>query len=213
MTTPFEFFRTPITLLRNVNGSYVNGLWEDGPSALLSAVLVTGNVVNITLNGITLAPIPFTTDSLTTLGLIQAALAAQPNINYVSLSGVNSLDIMVVPVIPFQATIDSFTITGGASQATVTLTQSPNPIPITASIQPLTGEELEMLPEARREKEIYKMFTSFQVQTLTDENPDQVQFFSKTFEIYEVKPWQNNANFTIINHYCYYVMRLQPLAP
>lgn len=82
---------------------------------------------------------------------------------------------------------------------------------ITASIQPLKGEELLMLPEDRRESESYKMYTSTRVQTLTDKNPNQVIFFSKTFEVIQVFPWQNTAIFYPVQHYKYICMRLNPL--
>ena len=65
MTTPFEIFRTPIQLRTNVNGSYVNGLWQDGTIVQLGSDLVSGNVVNITLNGVALSPITYTTSNPT----------------------------------------------------------------------------------------------------------------------------------------------------
>ena len=71
---------------------------------------------------------------------------------------------------------------------------------------------MELLPEARREREVYKMFTSYPIQTVGTENPDQVMFFGKVFEVYEVKPWQNTLVLTPVQNYCYYVQRLQPLA-
>ena len=213
MSTPFEIFRSQITLLRPINGFYVNGLWQDGSSGTLSTDLITGNTINLTLSDSTTYTIPFTTSSANTLALLQAALLVDPNVLSVSLTGTNGRVITIVPVQPTYLYITSFTVTGGMSQPTVTILNSPTIIPITASIQPLSGEEMVMLPEARREKEIYKMFTSFQVHTLTDENPDQVQFFGKTFEVYEVKPWQNTVVLTPVQNYCYYVMRIQPLAP
>ena len=210
MTTPFEIFRTPITLRSSVNGSYVNGLWQDGSSVLLGGNLVTGNIISMSLNGVPLANVDFLTDTPTTMAILQAEILLQPNIFDCTFTG---LTLMIVPVIPFLAVIDYFDITGGASQPSVTVTQSPILSTITASIQPLSGEEMLELPEARREKEVYKMFTSTQVNTVTSENPDQVQFFGKVFEIYEVKPWQNTSVLWPVQNYCYYVMRLQPLAP
>ena len=210
MSTPFEIFRTPIQLRSNVNGSYVNGLWQDGPSIILGGDLITGNVINMTLNSVVLSPVTFTTNTATTLALLQAEIIAQPNIVDCTISG---LTIMVVPLIPNLAVVNSFVISGGASQPSVSIASSPVISTITASIQPLTGEEMLMLPEARREREIYKMFTSYPVQTVGTENPDQVMFFNKVFEIYEVKPWQNTIVLTPVQNYCYYVQRLQPLAP
>jgi|GEM_PF-1730130 len=119
MSTPFEFFRTPITLRRPNPGTLVNGRWVEG------------------------------------------------------------------------AYVDS---------------------EITASIQPLTGEDMQELPEARRESEGYNMYTSTQVRTVqeagSNQNADRVLFFGKEFEVHQVRPWQNNTNFTIVNHYRYFILRI-----
>jgi hypothetical protein len=72
---------------------------------------------------------------------------------------------------------------------------------ITASVQPIVGEELQSLPEARRAKKNYRLFTSVRLNTVTSQNPDRVIIGSETYEVYEVYPWQNNSNFTIVNHY------------
>lgn len=119
MTSPFEVFRTDITLRRPSPGSYVNGIWVPGS----------------------------TTDST-----------------------------------------------------------------ITASIQPLKGEEMESLPEGRRDSEAYKMYTSTLIKTVqeagSDQNADRVVFFGKEFEVHQVNEWQNNSNFAIVNHYKYLVLRI-----
>lgn len=86
-------------------------------------------------------------------------------------------------------------------------------IPITASIQPTTGEEMQMVPEARRNAKTYKLFTSFPVRTVETLNPDQIEIFGERYELMQVSPWQNNANFTIVNHYKFIAMILDPLQP
>ena len=83
---------------------------------------------------------------------------------------------------------------------------------ITASIQPLIGEELELIPEDRRERESFKMYTSTVIQTLTDANPNQVLFNGKVYEVIQVFPWQNTSVFFPVQHYKYICMRLQPLS-
>lgn len=85
-------------------------------------------------------------------------------------------------------------------------------IDATASIQPLSGQEILLIPEARREKEVYKMYTSTPINDLTTQNPDQVQFFGKTYEVLQIWTWQNNALFATANHYKYMCMRLDPLS-
>ena len=119
MSSPFEIFRSPITLRRPSAGSYVNGIWVEGSY----------------------------TDST-----------------------------------------------------------------ITASIQPLTGEDMQELPEGRRLSEAFKMYTSTPVMTVqeagSNQNADRVVFNSKEYEVHEVNPWQNNSNFTIVNHYKYLILRV-----
>lgn len=216
MSTPFEFFRTPIQILRFTQGFYLNGIWQDGSQIELGSVLVTGNVINITLNGVALSPITFATSSLNTLNLIQAALLAQPNVLSVDLTGTNNLTISVIPLQPNQSVISVFTVTGGASQPSVTISNSPTIIPATASVQPLQGIEVELVPEARRDHETYAMFTSTEIYGLTTQNPDQVTvlkgpFTGLVFEVLRIDDWQNNTNFNIVNHYKYIAMRLAPL--
>lgn len=83
---------------------------------------------------------------------------------------------------------------------------------ITASIQPAKGEEMRSLPEARKESENYVMYTSFRVRTVqekgSNQNADLILFDGKEFEVHLVDPWQNNANFTIVNHYKYLISRI-----
>jgi len=80
---------------------------------------------------------------------------------------------------------------------------------ITSSIQPLKGEEMQELPEGRRDSEGYKLYTSTLINTITSVNPDLILFFGKTFEAIQVFPWQNNINFGFVNHYKYLVLRLE----
>lgn len=215
MLTPFEFFRTPIQIRRFTNGFYLNGIWQEGSQVVLSAVLITGNVVNMTLNGIAITPIPFTTNVATTMALIQAALLSQPGINEVDISE-DDLTITVVPLQPNVSVMNSFTVTGGVSQPVVTIENSPLIIAATASMQPLKGQEVALVPEGRRDSEQYKMYTSTQILGITTQNPDQITvlkapFTGLVFEVVEIYPWQNNMNFNITNHFKYIMLRLHPL--
>ena len=211
--TPFEVFRTPIQILRFTGGFYFNGFWQDGSQIVLGGALVTGNIVNITLNGVALTPIPFTTSSANTLLLIQVALLAQPNVSAVDIQG---LTISVIPVQPFRSAVSVFTVTGGASQPTVTIANSPTVINATASVQPTEGDEVMLIPEARRDSEHYSFYTSTQILGVTTQNPDQVTvlkapFAGIIFEVVQIWDWQNNNTFLNVNHYKYVAMRLNPL--
>lgn len=212
--TPFEFFRTPILIRRFTDGFYLNGIWQEGSQVVLSSVLVTGNVVNITLNGVALAPITFTTSVAITMGLIKAALEAQPNIQQVDISS-DYLTITIVPLQPNLSTVSVFTVTGGASQPTVTISNSPLIIPSTASVQPL-GKDVKLVPEGRRDAAEFKFYTSTEIYGVTTQNPDQVTvlkapFTGIVYEVIQINDWQNNANFNITNHYKFVALRLHPL--
>ena len=75
-----------------------------------------------------------------------------------------------------------------------------SPISFKASVQPLRGNELLTLPEGQREKETYRLYTSFQLFTANESDkkkPDRVTIFDKEFDIIKVDVWQNK----VIPHY------------
>lgn len=212
--TPFEFFRTPIFIRRFTDGFYLNGIWQEGSQVVLSTVLITGNVVNITLNGVALAAIPFTTSLDITMGLIKAALESQPNIQQVDISSDN-LTITIVPLQPNLSNVTVFTVTGGMTQPSVTISNSPLIIPATASVQPL-GKDVKLVPEGRRDSAEFKFYTSTEIYGVTTQNPDQVTvlkapFTGIVYEVINISDWQNNSNFNITNHYKFVALRLHPL--
>jgi len=74
------------------------------------------------------------------------------------------------------------------------------PMTIQASVQPLTGNEQETLPEGFRESGSFKLFTDFKLRALnqkTKEPGDRVTLDDKEYLVIIVAPWQNN----VINHY------------
>ena len=68
---------------------------------------------------------------------------------------------------------------------------------IQASVQPMSGKDMEMLPEGRRGSQAVKIYTSTQLRTVDDANPAEVQAFGSAFELVTVEPWQSN----VISHY------------
>jgi len=119
---------------------------------------------------------------------------------------------MSTPFEFFRTTITLRRLSVGSYVNGVWVEGSPTDSTITASIQPITGEEMQELPEARRESETYNMYTSTTILTVqqagSNQNPDRVLFFGKEFEVFDVRPWQNNTNFTIVNHYRYFCSRI-----
>lgn len=71
-------------------------------------------------------------------------------------------------------------------------------ITISASVQPVAGIDLELLPEGRRTSMSVKIYTDVALQTATSTtNPDVLHAFGHEFEITSVMPWQSN----VISHY------------
>ncbi len=86
-------------------------------------------------------------------------------------------------------------------------------IPITASVQPTSGEEMLSLPEARRNRKTYSLFTSTKIELIhTGANPDQIIIYGERYEIVQVQIWQNNPPvFGIVNHYKFYAQALEAI--
>lgn len=79
---------------------------------------------------------------------------------------------------------------------------------IKASVQPATTEDLQSLPENRRTLGAYRLYSSFEFQTLVEgqKNPDVVTIKGQEYEIAQVDPWENG----VINHYKAIAVRIQP---
>lgn len=86
-------------------------------------------------------------------------------------------------------------------------------IPITASVQPTTGEEMLSIPEGRRNRKTYSLFTSTKIELIhSGANPDQIDIFGERFEIFRVEIWQNHPPiFGVVNHYKFYASALEAI--
>ena len=65
-----------------------------------------------------------------------------------------------------------------------------------STVQPATGRDLEILPEARRSSDSYVLITDFELRTVTVDrktNPDIVRLFDEQYEVAHVKRWTNNV--------------------
>lgn len=77
---------------------------------------------------------------------------------------------------------------------------------IQASLQPVTGSDMKLLPENRREEEISKMYTDTQLIGIikgSGVNPDLVVIDGDDHEVIRVLPWRNS----VINHYKVFVAK------
>ncbi len=148
------------------------------------------------------------------MALIKSAIEAQPGIQQCDISA-NLLMITIVPLQPALSVVTTFTVTGGASQPTLTTANSPTIIPATASVQPL-GKDVALVPEGRRDKAEFKFYTSTEIYGVTTQNPDEITvlkapFTGIVYEVININDWQNNSNFDIINHYKFVALRVHPL--
>jgi hypothetical protein len=121
----FENLDIGLGLAKVIGEDYVVRLPQSNLSTIvLNADLVTGNVINVTLNGVALAPITFATSHLATMLAIAAAIQAQPDIFTAVVSDPNNRTITVTADQGKLAITNSFVVTLGASQATATITNS-----------------------------------------------------------------------------------------
>jgi hypothetical protein len=70
---------------------------------------------------------------------------------------------------------------------------------ITASVQPVTGNALQALPENRRTGGVFALFSdhAFNSGGVPGTQPDQVEISGTRYECFQSEPWGND----VINHY------------
>lgn len=93
---------------------------NDAATSVFSADLVTGNVINATINGVAITPVNYVTSHLVTMQAIANAIEDIPSIQSATVGGVNNRTISIISKVGTATTISSFVVTGGASQPTVT---------------------------------------------------------------------------------------------
>lgn len=120
---------------------------------------------------------------------------------------------MTSPFEIFRIPVNLYRYAAGAYVNGLWVQAAPTLIPITASIQPTTGEEMLSIPEGRRNKKTYSLFTSTDVNVIAGgANPDQVDIFGERYEVVRVEPWQNNPPvFGIVNHFKFYAQKLEAI--
>lgn len=90
-----------------------------------SADLVTGNVVQLSVNGVPMTPIPFDTDQQNTMTDVQQQLIIQnPGVVQSAVLSATPFRVITVNAVAGQALTITGTVTGGASQATISQVQS-----------------------------------------------------------------------------------------
>lgn len=97
---------------------------NDTASSAFSADLITGNVVNFTVNGVAITPVNYATSHLATMQAVAAAIAAIPSVSSATVGGANNRTITIISEPGTATNVTVATVTGGASQATITTTAS-----------------------------------------------------------------------------------------
>jgi len=95
----------------------------------------------------------------------------------------------------------------GAYASGVWTVSSESDFSILASVQPADAEELAALPEGRRKKGAYVLYSDSLLEGVeeNENNPDQVTLFGQQYEVLKVARWQNG----IVSHYKYTVVRVE----
>lgn len=76
---------------------------------------------------------------------------------------------------------------------------------IQASVQPAGDNDIKTLPEGRRERKAYRLYTDSSLISLQEsQNPDRVTLYGEDYEVITKDPWQNN----VIPHYKYIVVKI-----
>lgn len=79
------------------------------------------------------------------------------------------------------------------------------PYTITGSWQPASQTDVLTLPEGRRERATYRIYTDARLNSLKqDQNPDRVTMDGKDYEVYAREDWTNG----ILPHYEYIVTEI-----
>lgn len=88
----------------------------------VGAIFVTGNVIVVTVNGVQLSPINFTTNSNNTLALIASAIQAFDSGTACTCVATNPDILTITPLAGKNVVVNSISVTGGATQATYAVT-------------------------------------------------------------------------------------------
>ena len=87
-----------------------------------AADLVTGNVVNMKVDGVAISPITFTSTNDNTLSLLDTELTGQASISSVTVTGTPTNELLIVAVSNLaNPVITDVVVSGGASQTTATI--------------------------------------------------------------------------------------------
>ncbi len=185
-------FAETVTVTRQVSGLLL----------VFSAPFVAGNQISLLVNNTAIAPVDFTTDSPTTLEALASAIAAVPGVQ----SAISDGNLTITVQQARSVAITNVLVAGGASQPTASLTGGwingaaiPNPpqaLVVSATVQPLSGHDLLILPEGERTTERIWLYTDTELQTASGAQgttPDVVTWRGIQYQVQRVDRWQETA--------------------
>lgn len=115
---------------------------EEDIEIVFSDDLVTGNDIVITVNGTPLSTVSFSVDHLTTMQLLEVELETVEGISTVTVGGTGNRTLTVEITQGYEITINSVQITGGSSQANVTISGGRFPKSFEAVVQGGSDEDI-----------------------------------------------------------------------
>ncbi len=123
--TALENIQAALGVVKPLNVDYMVALpRNDMASSVFSADLITGNTVNMTVNGVAITPVLYATSHLATMQAIANEIAAIPSISSATVGGANNRTITIISNVGTASVVTVGTVTGGVSQATITTTAS-----------------------------------------------------------------------------------------
>jgi hypothetical protein len=125
-------------------------------------------------------------------GLQETVKLAEESNNAPLLKGENLLS-SYFPSIIDTASTGTYTVSRKAAPTYVKGRLQPTAVSttftITASVQPLTGQDMSLLPEGSRADNTKILFTTTRINTVGSAEPDVVSIESEDYEVFSVETW------------------------
>ena len=125
--TALENIPAALGVVKPLNVDYQVALPRNNmASSVFSADLILDNVVNMTVNGVAIAPVAFNTfgNSADTMEQVRLEISQIPSISSATLGGVGNRTITIISQIGTSTAVTVGTVTGGLTAATITTTAS-----------------------------------------------------------------------------------------
>jgi hypothetical protein len=185
---------------RHTAGTYVDGIYTSGPSALVvgddvvEAVDVVADTLQLTAHGLLTGdgPVQLTTTGTLPAGATLATdywvVRSSANLLRLATSVVNAMAIPAVVVDLTDAGTGTHTIVDTAETERL----NRETFSIVASVQPTSGRDLQDIPAERRGDEVRLVITETALRTIRPGNdPDYIDLDGEPWRIIKVERWQS----------------------